>query len=89
MNTPARPISAATITRTGDLWTLVPAHPGGEVLVVNHTGYQIISRCDGTHTSSDIARELAHITTGLAAEDLAADVTGFIDRLAAARLLAD
>ncbi|WP_084160972.1 PqqD family protein [Nocardia sp. BMG51109] len=90
MNTPSPTMptaAAASVTRTGDMWTLVPSTADGEVLVVNHTGHQIFQHCDGRHSASDIAHELAEMT-GVSADDVIEDVTRFVHRLAAAGLVA-
>lgn len=79
--------NTATAIQSGDLWILVPACAQGEVLVVNHTGYEIFRRCDGTRSGSEIANQLAG-TTGTPVAEVEPDVIAFIARLAAAGLVA-
>ena len=55
-------------------------YPEGAVLL-NETGLAILELCDGHHTLAEITAALAARYDGAAAEDVAADVSEFLDDL--------
>jgi len=55
-------------------------------LVLNESAAEIVKRCDGTRTASDIARELAE-QTGAPIERVEADVRTLVARLEDKRLI--
>lgn len=75
----------ATAQRSGEYWVLVP-HDAGEVAVVNATGYQVFTHCDGSRSEADIVRTIAD-ASGADVERVKHDVAAFVQRLESAGLL--
>jgi hypothetical protein len=77
--------AAVNAKHTGEMWVLIPEHDGA-VVVVNETGYQVFSRCDGTRGYDCIASEIAQ-KYGADRESVGRDVAEFAQQLEAAGLL--
>jgi hypothetical protein len=76
------------IQHAGNHWVVVPADPGTKIAVVNTTGHEVISRCDGETSVQEICEELTSLT-GIGAADVRDDVTRFLREAASCGLLSD
>jgi hypothetical protein len=76
------------IQHAGDHWVVIPADPSTKIAVLNTTGHEVISRCDGETSVQEICDEMASLT-GTSTADIRTDVSRFLHEAESSGLLSD